>query len=295
MAMPEWDKDVFISGSREGTINTFEIKISKEYFAEQQYSDLNSIAYMLYLGYDSSQDKATGELWYRWDNTAAAVNALRADGYTDSSFWAYQYMKFVEEYDPITTRASASVRLSSTNNGLRFKSDVDTDMLEYFKDKYAEVQIGTLIAPTDILGSNKLTHEFGVLNRDYIDVIADVDTPFEADKNGVTVYAGSISNINPKNLTRDFTAVGYVKLTDDEGAVTYYYSKTAATRNVSDVATLAYFDVVKEAQSGYTNLITRDNDVLKGYYSPYTNEQREILASLIYSNDEKDPGESDIF
>lgn len=51
-------------------------------------------------------------------------------------------------------------------------------------------------------------------------------------------YAGSIVNINPKNLTRDFTAVGYVAYFDGAEWV-YLYSATSCTRDVTEVAQLA--------------------------------------------------------
>ena len=303
LAMPYWNEDVFIAGSRTSDcVNTFEIKISKEYFAEQMYPDIDNIAYFLYLGFDSSKNTVTGtgteaeQFWYRWDGTSAAIKALKADGYTGSSFSHFQYMKFVEE-SPISTRSTASVRLSSTSSGLRFKSEVDTETLQYYLANYSDVQIGTLIAPTDMLNGQKLTHDIGKDGEAYIDVKATVNKPFEEKKNGITVYAGSIVNINEKNLDRDFSAVGYIKYIDEEGNQKCYYSDVTATRNVSDVAEAAYFDIKATEQTGYLNLVTVDGDPVKGFYSPYTKGQRSILKALIVEkyNDKNDPFASDIF
>ena len=285
MTTPVWNEDVFIAGSRSSDkVNTFELKISKEYFAENQYANLENLAYFLYLG----------DNMYSWLTNAQAERAnaaVKAAGYTNShklSF--YQYMIF----DAISTQTTASVRISSTQKGLRFKSQIDTNTLALLKNDYKKVEIGTLIAPADLLNGKDLTHSIGVDGVDYIDVKSNVDKPYEA-INGITTYAGSIVNISEKNLERDFSAVGYIKLTDEAGNVTYYYSNVTSTRKVSDVAEEAYFDFKTTSQAEYTNLVTADNDIAKGFYSPYTPGQRRILRSLIPDRTYKDPFGSDIF
>jgi hypothetical protein len=266
-------------------VNTVEIKIRKEFLDQNTpEKEIDTLAYVLYLGQNASGQ----QMWHRFDNTTASQAAL------GNSWWMYEYMVFVDIDNPISMRETASVRLSSTNSGLRFKTEVATEKINYLKSTFKNVQVGILISPKDILGSNKLTHNFGTVGTDYVDVVADVDNPFEV-VGGVAVYAGSIVNIREGNLERDFVAVGYLKLTDNNGAVTYYYSENMAERNVSEVASAAFFDIKTTEQSGYRRLITADNDIMKGSYSPYTTAQREILASLIPSNDKKDPTAPDIF
>jgi hypothetical protein len=83
------------------------------------------------------------------------------------------------------------------------------------------------------------------------------------------------------------------QLTDANGKVIYYYSDTEGKRNVSDIATAAFYDLKPTAQQGYSYYVY--SDIAKGLYSPYSKSQRAILASLIKENDNGDPGASDIF
>ena len=179
------------------------------------------------------------------------------------------------EVNPETQNA-ASVRLSETHPGLRFKTFVKTATIEALVDAYGaeKVKVGTLIAPTDLLGANELTHAFGVKGVDYIDVEAVIDAPF-ATVDDTTVYAGSIVNIKEENLDRDFTAVGYVKVND-----TYYYSEASCVRNVCDIAIAAYDDVKATADAEYKYEITDNTDPHYGKFSPYKPEYRDILEKL---------------
>lgn len=176
----------------------------------------------------------------------------------------------------LETQNAASVRLSETHPGLRFKTLVKTATIEALVEACGadKVQVGTLIAPTDLLGANKLTHAFGVKGVDYIDVEAVVDAPF-ATVGDTSVYAGSIVNIKETNLGRDFTAVGYVKVND-----TYYYSEAICERNVCEIAIAAYDDVKAVADAEYKYEIVDNTDPHYGKFSPYKPEHRDILEKL---------------
>ena len=141
---------------------------------------------------------------------------------------------------PITSE-TASVRISTDHSGLRFKTNVLTSDIELLRERYTDVKVGTLIMPTDKLGGRTLTHAIGVSGVDYIDVVADVDKPFATSANTST-YAGTISNIKVKNLTRNFTAVGYISYVNDLDETVYVYSTATATRNVDLVAEAAIAD-----------------------------------------------------
>ena len=140
------------------------------------------------------------------------------------------------------TLETASVRISTANSGLRFKTTFDKDELGLLVEKYgkANVSVGTLIAPTDKLGSNDLTHGFGTKGTNYVEVMATIDQPF-ADTGDHLIYAGSLSKIKKENLGREFTAVGFIAYNDGSG-VKYIYSSSTATRSVDYVATAALND-----------------------------------------------------
>ena len=134
----------------------------------------------------------------------------------------------------VATRETASVRLSASNPGLRFKTDVVKSELDALVDIYgaANVKVGTLITLDELRGGAAITAdaEFTV-----VDVAASVDNPFAA--GATNVYAGSITNIKPANLAKDFAAVGYVAYRASEDSEwVYIYSGTTAVRNVTFVA-----------------------------------------------------------
>ena len=183
-----------------------------------------------------------------------------------------------------TTQEKASTRISNTHSGLRFKTDVAEKDINYLIDTYGKsnVSVGTLIAPTDLLGTKSLTHGIGTPNKDYIDVVATLDKPF-ASENGTLTYAGTISNIKQKNLGREFTAVGYVAYRTDASAPwTYVYSGSSAVRSINTVASAAL----------------KDPNANLGDTPEQIHEARCILEKLTvayWTNLDKDPGKEDPF
>jgi len=281
---PLWDKDVFVKATRNtGTyINTYEVKISREYFKENNIDD-TKLGYIVYFGLDSAEK----EMWHYWIVPDAAKQALGV-----YPVWTYNYVFFNV---PVETKSTASIRISSTETGLRFKTVIDKTFLNDLINKYgaANVSVGTLITPADILGTNQLTHNFGTVNVDYIDIPATVNDPFESDSTTNT-YAGSITSIREGNLDRNFVGVGYIKVTVAGSAPIYYYSDVVCTRNVSFVASMAYTDV-QETQDGEYLYKVSSNDKYGNSYSPYTAPQRVIIKSLIRRTGIKDPFDYDIF
>ena len=201
-------------------------------------------------------------------------------GKTNAHLTAFQNKSYINQTVDVTldtsvnctTLDSASVRLSTTKTGLRFKTTVSNDELQDLINTYGKsnVAVGTIIAPTDKLGNKKLTHSFGIAGVNYIDVKADIDLPF-ANANGIRTYAGTISNIKQKNLDRDFTAVGYIAYRESaQSAWIYVYSDSSVSRSIDYVATAALNDSA----------------------TYYTLEEREIMEKLTvkYHNDIiKDP------
>ena len=239
---------------------------------------------------------------------AVALLCFSKDG---STFWVEYYSTVKQKYyaqpvskivysaprfeTQIATKTTASVRISSTQTGLRFKTDINKSYLEELKTTYgaANVSVGTLIAPADILKNNELTHSFGTAGSDYVDIPATLDNPFSSDSTTNT-YAGSLVSIKDANLTRDFVGVGYIKITQSGKSPTYIYSDSYSTRNVSRVAYAAYSDVSSSLGNEYVNLI-ESNDSFNGTYSPYPAYQRNILASLVKNQYINDSYDFDIF
>lgn len=248
---------------------SFTVKVARSYLTTL-FGGTDDLGYALYVrsGYDSC---VYGGSWIN-DEGQAAVGSAAGWNHWD---WTPLYLLF-EDID-ILTSEKASVRISSDRNGLRFKTDINKEFVKQLQSVSGNVvEIGTLIAPTDSLGGAKLTHEF---TGEKLDIEAYLDYPYSVGANYNT-YAGSITNIKTKNLAREFTAVGYIKVTNGQN-VTYYYSDVAANKAVSSVAKSALGDVSSIRKTGYDYLIESASDTNKGKYSPYTAAQRAVIATFI--------------
>ena len=158
-------------------------------------------------------------------------------------------IKFVDA--PIT-KDSGSIRISTENAGLRFKSVYTNGYLAYMA-AYAEakgetMEIGTLIAPKEYVdAAGAFTHAAlaaKYATNPYLEVKADLADPY-SNANGVTTIAGSIVKIKTANLTKDFAGIGYIKIGNE-----YFYTDTYTVRNVSAVATAALADASANYTSG---------------------------------------------
>ena len=198
-----------------------------------------------------------------------------------SSYTSYAPRFIIIEED-IITKQTASIRIdtgATEESGLRFKTDISNKFIADLRAQGYEVQVGTLIAPTDTIGVGTFTelkHEFGTAWKDYVDVIADVDNPYDSGT-AYNTYAGSLVSIYESNIDRSFSARGYVKATKGE-TVKYFYSDIVASRDVSTIASAAKDDVTPLTNSNiYKYVVAEDTSK----YSPYTKEQRDVIALFI--------------
>ncbi len=199
----------------------------------------------------------------------------------------------------ISTPNVGSARISSTAAGLRFKTEIDESYLKMLVNTYGteNVEVGTLIAPTDKLGGRKLTHSLGEAGKDYIVVKATIDSPNDKETNDLgettRIYSGSIANIKLSNQDRDYTGVGYIKYTTYDGETRYIYSAGSASRNVLDVANKALLDVSDTYDAEAYKYVAEDLNYGVTVYSKYTQNQRATLKTLIALADRKDPSGDD--
>ena len=199
-------------------------------------------------------------------------NAAKPTPYNENT--VPNVIKFVDE---AFTKDTASVRISTSVSGLRFKSVYTNDYLAYMA-KYAAIkgetmEIGTLIAPNDyVTAAGAFTHaalsaKYGA--NGYVEVPAVQADPFQ-NVNGVTTFAGSLVNIKEGNLARDFAGIGYIKIGSE-----YFYADGYAVKNVSDIASAALADTKATQQGAYKY------EVEAGVWSPYTEGQRLVLGNLV--------------
>jgi hypothetical protein len=247
--------------------------------------DINSIdMYTLYkfktpeaANYDYAMTYKT-----RDDKLQCAWEALRtltqaSKGSTGTPYNDNTVPNVIKLVDAPITKESASVRISTANSGLRFKSVYSDSYLAYMQ-AYADaigqtMTVGTLIAPNDyVVAAGAFTHEalaakYGAAG--YVEVEAAKATPFQS-ANGVTTFAGSIVNIKEGNLDRDFAGIGYIKIGNE-----YFYAENYTVKNVSEIATIALDDTATAQGNGY------NYEISTGVWSPYSEGQREVLNDLI--------------
>lgn len=149
---------------------------------------------------------------------------------------------------------AASLRLSSTNKGMRFCAEIDCNTYNSVSETEGGY-FGMIIIP-DVYRttySDKLSE-----NGDYITVLKsegatllDVDHilpyAYDADDDGITDFYrmnGVISNVKYNNLNRDFVGIAYYYTPD--GGYTYVENvANAPVRNVYEIAMRALYDTEK--------------------------------------------------
>lgn len=152
-----------------------------------------------------------------------------------------------------TMVTGASLRIG-TVNGIRFITNVNAEAIDAVTQAGYTVEMGTLIAPTNRLGSDALT--FDLNSNNYVDV----PTPgFYADNK----IAGSIKVNLDKNISREFIGRGYVRVLDGEDVVgTFYATQSDNARSLSTLAAAAVAD---------NNFYPLLNDTQKALVSSWAN------------------------
>lgn len=128
----------------------------------------------------------------------------------------------------------ASLRIG-VNNGIRYITNVDYEKVTQLEEDGYTVSMGTLIAPSDLLGEDELTFELA--SNKYVDVPT---SGYYVPTSGNQIegqIAGSIKvNLN-KNIAREFVGRGYAKVFKDGVLVATYYA--TANDNVRSLKTLS--------------------------------------------------------
>lgn len=175
-------------------------------------------------------------------------------------------------FDPEVTSTmdtGASIRLNNDVNGIRFVTKVDATKIAELKSSEATVQMGTLIAPSDLLNGTELTFNCGVsfVNIEYNAV--DEYGNIQWYKNEEGMIAGSLVNIRERettfssengNIARKFVGRGYVKVTKGNDVTITYADYAKGDDGVSSVdnntRSLAYVAnaYIADTNSGYGSL-----------------------------------------
>ena len=151
-------------------------------------------------------------------------------------------------YGALTMEAGASIRLGAVN-GMRFYTPINAAKIAELKGMGATVELGTLIAPKDLVGEG-LT--FDLPEANFADVKFKATTYFDS-----TYVVGSIVGIKPTNTTREFVGRGYIKVTLGGVSATIYadYAGSDIANNARSIAAIA------KAYQGSEEYATKDADL----------------------------------
>ena len=195
-----------------------------------------------------AQEKADG-IAINADNAASALSAVTGVYSTKligvKAEWAENYNELILTYgnysipvicNKVNYNTAIDITMNTTVDyrfdapaGIRFSYGVSGLETLRADNTVADVKLGTIIAPKDLI-NGKLTH-FEMTNngKTYLDIIAS----YIKDTNTVSAV---LSNIRTVNMTREFSAIGYALITYTDGNTKYVYADNAVTARPSTVA-----------------------------------------------------------
>ena len=176
----------------------------------------------------------------------------------------------------------ASIRLGEYN-GIRFYTTVDKDKIEQLKLDGYTIQMGTLIAPADLLENNELT--FNLDKTKFVDVKY-TSNNYYTDSTGFSGIVGSIVNIKENNsswstasgnITRKFVGRGYVKVTKDDTTVISYanYYDNDIKQNTRSLRSVSLS--LQDNSSEYNSL----EEAIKNKVNYWAEAQKKTLTTAI--------------
>ncbi len=211
-----------------------------------------------------------------------ATRAAIAMTYPEHSYprdtWTGHVVHFCgkSEGSGINTLDGAAVKSYGDGRyGLRFKTVIDKELFDtaVSENGIENIKVGTLIMEKKALraAGGILTKEaLKAAGAEYLDVIADVNEPYEATSDGY-LFVGSIRDITDRKA--DYVAVGYLEVGEK-----VIYSENDTERTVSGVAFAALRDISKLPSDEYKNTVKvtngKETTTIKASlfdaYSPYT-------------------------
>ncbi len=167
--------------------------------------------------------------------------------------------------------SGASIRLNNLT-GIRFYTNVDTAKIAALIAGGATVEMGTLIAPTNLIGEIEL--DFNLNSDYYLDIPYTYDSYYQ--EGSFEGIVGSIVNIkettvaNPTsgNIARDFVGRGYVKVTyNDETVISYAdYASGNIDNNTRSLAQVSFLLKNDSNQTALYNAHKTDVDRWASFY-----------------------------
>ncbi len=158
----------------------------------------------------------------------------------------------ISSYEGLISTVDASSIRANSPSGLRFATQILDP--ERFDELFAQVgvnvrnvEFGHLIVPQDYLNDTVLTiAALTAAGKNYLTVPATYGAYYSLDSDpSTTHFVGSIVDLYDSNIARNFSAVGYIKVTLFNGKEVLYYSDTVHTASVQSVAQATLSDATK--------------------------------------------------
>lgn len=232
-----------------GTEGHLELRLHYNYFdAIKQNGFQLSILPGMYPGVDGKTYIIQEEIVFVKD--PAQNSATNEGGFVEAATQSNFQMK-----------EGASVRLTSDSTGIRFTAKIAKSYLERLE---AEGVAYRLMMQINREGSSKTAYVEG---ENYYE------------ENGFIVYNVAVVNLKEASYSLEYTARPYVEITEGGETRKVYTQTVLQTRTINDVAYSAYTDFSDSYdEKEYPYEVLWEGEVK---YSPYTAEQRDILASFV--------------
>ena len=185
----------------------------------------------------------------------------------------------------IATENAAAIKLDSAS-GLKFNTAINKneyDALIASGISADSITYGTVITFNSYVeavegkGGSFTMSDFDEMITDGTSYIKDAGSSMVVDGDSY-VFSGSVLDIASKNYSREYSAIGYLKIGD-----VIVYSGNYVTRSVADVAEAAYTDRAPNSSAEYGNQISASSaNAINATesYSAYTEAQLTVIKSL---------------
>ena len=179
------------------------------------------------------------------------------------------------------TNEGATVRLKENDVAMRFTSTIqraDYEKLVTLAGGADKIMFGTYIVPASYVADAGQIFTLEALRKkgytQYIDVRA---TGFyRADATSFTI-AGSVGHILKGNYTLDYTGIGYLQITYQDGSVGTVYADYNYLKNKQNLTKLV-LNAYNDRDPSYGNLIMEETG---STHSPYTDTQLKLCRDFL--------------
>ncbi len=190
----------------------------------------------------------------------------------------YSFPEAVRKFLSLTTSGSATLDITAKNGGLCFTTSIPKEQWNALVNTSGTLTRGTLIFPAADLEAigGVLTHA-ALENAGKTAVDIPSTTWLGGTASETLLFGATHTQLSALQRTIPYTAVGYIRITHPDGAITYIYASfennTPPQVNVRALASIALHDMSATESEYYQYPVP-------GGFSPYTEQERTKLDEL---------------